>query len=67
MCMKKLQKRLFYVALVGVLLVIGGSFAFFAANFVGLKEQVINLNGLKFRYTEDDTELSIASLKTMTD
>jgi len=62
-----MKKKAFYIALIGLLLVIGGSFAFFTANFVGEKYQVVDLKGLKFRYTEEDPAISMVNAEPMSD
>jgi len=62
-----IKKNAFYIALIGILLVIGGSFALFTANFIGDKYQVINLNGLKFRYTEGDSAIYMENAEPMSD
>ena len=62
-----IKKNVFYIALIGVLLVIGGSFALFTANFIGDKYQVINLNGLMFRYTEEDSAIYMDKAEPMSD
>ena len=61
------KTKAFYIALVGLLLVIGGSFALFSANFIGEKYQVIDLKGIKFRYTEEDPAISMVNAKPMSD
>ena len=64
---EKKQSRLFYYTLIGLLLLIGVSFAFFSANFIGTKENIIDLKGLVFRYTEESQAISITNASAMTD
>lgn len=46
------KAKYFYFVLVLVLLLGGTSFAFFTANFFGIKDNIIELKGLVFRYNE---------------
>lgn len=59
--MKKKIIKNFYVILICLLILIGISFAFFSANFIGHREHAIDIKGLVFRYTEASQGITLTN------